>query len=319
MTIHSRIALLLVLSGAVASPVFGAGAGNCDKRCLEDIATQYRAAYRMRDRSMAPFAKRVRFTENNVEMAFPDGTWDTIRLEVGDPMVLSDPVTGQVGIYTSMMQNDVQTFVAVRLRVQRREITEVEHILSTRRNLSSPPTPIGDIWRYVRDQDFAQIAPAGERASREQLKAHADGYFSTLQFNNGEIRGTRFAPSATRNENGLLFTDIAGGFRSGRYRFNNRVRDRDCFLVDEERSAVMCRGFIDHKGVLDEYTLTDGTKTRSVFREPQTWSFLESFKVRKDEITAVEATFTAAPYFIRSPWTKNPDPAYDALQAAGQR
>ncbi len=74
---------------------------------------------------------------------------------------------------------------------------------------------------------------AGQRASRASLVGHANGYFDTLQFNNGEIRGTRFAPGATRNENGLLFTDIEQGFRTGRYRFNNRVRDRDCFLVDE--------------------------------------------------------------------------------------
>jgi hypothetical protein len=252
-------------------------------------------------------------------MAFPDGSWDTVSQEVGEALVLSDPVTGQIGIFTAVMQNDVPTYVGARLRVKDGKITEVEHILSTRRNLSSPPTPIGDIFKSVRDADFTRPVAATSRATREQLKAHANGYFSTLQYNNGEIRGTQFAPGATRVENGLLFTDIEGGFRSGRYRFNNRVRDRDCFLVDEERSAVLCRGFIDHKGMLDEYTLTDGTKTRSVFREPQTWSFLEAFKVKNDHISAVEATFTGAPYFIRSPWTVKPQPAYDAIREAEGR
>ncbi len=146
--------------------------------------------------------------------------------------------------------------------------------------------------------------PATQRASRASLVKHANGYFDTLQFNNGEIRGTQFAPGATRNENGLAFNDIEAGFRTGRYRFNNRVRDRDCFLVDEVRSAVMCRGYIDHKGVLDEYRLTDGTTTRSVYREPHTWAFFESFKVKDDQITAVEATFTGAPYYIHSPFDK---------------
>jgi len=64
--------------------------------------------------------------------------------------------------------------------------------------------------------------------------------------------------------------------------------------------------------------LTDGTPQKAVFREPQTWSFLESFKVRGDRIIAVEATFTQAPYFIRSPWTKKPDKVYDAIKAAGE-
>ena len=156
-----------------------------------------------------------------------------------------------------------------------------------------------------------RILAEGLRTARQpgRLVAH-ERYFDTLQFNNGEIRGTKFAPGATRNENGLAFTEIEAGFRTGRYRFNNRVRDRDCFLVDEVRSAVMCRGYIDHKGVLDEYRMTDGTLTRSVFREPQTWSFFEAFKVKDDAITAVEATFTGAPNYIRSPLTQTPSVYY---------
>jgi hypothetical protein len=291
-----------------------AAAQRCDKACLERIADSYRAAWRAHDPKLAPFAKRVRFVENNVEMPLPDGSWDTVSREVGEPMVLSDPVTGQVGIYTMVLQSDTQTFVAIRLRVQDARITEVEHVLSTRRNLSSPPTPIGDVMTYKRDPEFPREVAPEQRASRASLVRHANGYFDTLQFNNGEIRGTRFAPGATRNENGLLFNDIEQGFRTGRYRFNNRVRDRDCFLVDEVRSAVMCRGYIDHKGVLDEYKLTDGTTTRSVYREPHTWSFFESFKVKGDQITAVEATFTGAPYYIHSPFTKHPDRVYDALK-----
>jgi hypothetical protein len=313
----AAVAALLTGAAMLQAPAARAASG-CDKACLEGIADAYRDAYRNRDPSRAPFARRVRFTENNVEMEFPDGSWDTVSREVGEPLILSDPKTGNVGIYTSIMQNDVQGFLAVRLGVRGGRIAEVEHILSTRRNLSSPPTPIGDVFKYTRDPDFARPVPEGERADRAGLVRHAMGYFDTLQFNNGEIRGTRFTPDATRHENGLRFDEIEKGFKSGRYRFNNRVRDRDCFLLDEERSVAMCRGFIDHKGVLDEYRLTDGTPTRSVFREPQTWSFLESFKVKNDHITAVEATFVQAPYFIRSPWTKKPDKVYDALKAAGE-
>ncbi len=302
------------LSMALAVPALGAGkACERDRECLEQVGLQYLEAWRLRDRSRAPISARVRFVENNVEMPFPDGSWDTITAQVGTPMVLSDPRSGQLGLYTSILQNDTPTFVAVRLALRRGQIVEIEHILSTRRNLSAPPTPIGDIWTYRRDPQFPLPVEEGARASREALVRHANGYFDTLQFNNGEIRGTRFAPDATRNENGLLFRDIEQGFRTGRYRFNNRVRDRECFVVDEARSAVMCRGYIDHKGVLDEYRLTDGTTTRSVYREPHTWSFFEAFKVRDDAIVAVEATFTGAPYYIRSPFVKKADAVYDAL------
>ncbi len=315
-----RVVTRLVIALGLVATAAGqpSRAANCDKACLEGIAAKYLLAWRMHDASQAPISSKVRFVENNVEMTFPDGTWDTISREVGTPMVLSDPVTGQVGIYTTFLQNPEPTFAAVRLKVAGGKITEIEHVLSTRRNLSAPPTPIGDVWNNPRDPDFPKVVSAEQRATRERLKAHADGYFSTLQFNNGEIRGTRFTPDATRNENGMQFKEIEKGFKSGRYGFNNRVRDRDCFLVDEERSAVMCRGFIDHKGVLDMVPLTDGTAARSVYREPQTWAFLEAFKVKNDQITAVESTFTGAPYFIRSPYTKHQDPVYDAIPKAGK-
>jgi hypothetical protein len=302
------VALCLAASTAQARK------SDCDKACLEAIGDQYRAAYVKHDAKAAPFAKKVRFTENNVEMEFPDASWDTVTREVGPALTLSDPKTGNVGIYTSIMQNDTPGFLAIRLKVVRGQITEVEHMLSTKRNLSGPPTPIGDVTTFQHDPDLAQIIPPAERMPRDKLIAHANGYFSTLQNNTGEIRGTRFSPDATRHENGMKFAEIEKGFKSGRYAFNERVRDRDFFLVDEERGIVMARGFIDHKGVLDVYTLTDGTKTKSVFREPHSWAFLEMFKIKNDMITGVEATFIGAPYYMRSPWTKKPDPRYETLQ-----
>jgi hypothetical protein len=296
-----------IVAAGIATVAFAAApsfAASCDKKCMENIGDQYRAAYLKHDPKLAPFAKGVRYSENHVEMQFPDGTWDTVTQEIGTPLMLSDPKTGNVGIYTRILQNDTPGFLAIRLKINDGKITEVEHIISTKRNLSSPPTPIGDVNKFERDPMYPAVVPPGERGTREQLLKHANGYFDTLQHNTGEIRGTRFSPDARRFENGLEFKEIEKGFKSGRYAFNERVRDRDCFLLDEERSVAMCRGFIDHKGVMDEYKLTDGTPQKSVFREPQTWAFLESFKIRNDMIVGVEATFIQAPYYMRSPWGK---------------
>src|SRR5579872_2446140 len=297
---------LIVLSGAEAGTA--AYAGTCNQACLEHIADQYRAAYLHHDPSLAPIAKSVRFSENGVEMLqFPDGSWDTVTQEAGPALTFSDPVTGNVGIYTQILQGDTPGFLGIRLKVQNNQIVEIEHMLSTARNLSSPPTPIGKLHTDNYDPNFTASVPANERGTRAQLIALANGYFDTLQKNNGEIRNTRFSADATRYENGMKFTEIEKGFKSGRYLFNERVRDRDFFLVDEERGIAMARGFIDHKGVLDEYQLTDGTPQRSVFREPQTWALLESFKIRNGMIVSVEASFIQAPYYMRSPWTKKPD------------
>lgn len=291
-------AALLVLTGASSGDTKQA----CDKQCLEGIGDAYRKAYLAHDPSAAPFARHVRFTENNIEMPFPDGTWDTVTEEVGPVLTLSDPETGGVGIYMAIRQREVPGFLAICLKVANRKITEVEQIISTKRNLSSPPTPIGDVDDFSFDPVIDQIVPLNERVSRAALAIHANGYFDTLQHNNGEIRGTCFLDSATRRENGMLFTDIKGGFKSGRYAFNDRVR-REIVLVDEARQVVMARGFIDHKGVLDHYKLTDGSDVKSVFQEPQSWGLLEMFKVRQGCIAAVVATFYQAPYYTVSPWT----------------
>jgi hypothetical protein len=300
-------AAVIVVALNCAQPMEALAASSCDKTCLENIGDQYRAAYVKHDPSLAPIARQVRFTENNVEMKFPDASWDTVTEEVGPALTLSDPQTGNVGIYTAIMQNDTPGFLAIRLKIVRGRITEIEHMLSTKRNLSGPPTPIGEVREFRHDPDLAQPVPAEQRISRAELIAHADGYFSTLQHNTGEIRGTRFSPDATRYENGMKFAEIEKGFRLGRYRFNERVRDRDFFLVDEERGIVMSRAFIDHKGVLDKYAYTDGTETRSIFREPHSWALLEMFKIKNDMIVGVEATFIGAPYYMRSPWTRKPD------------
>ncbi|HXS27800.1 MAG TPA: hypothetical protein VN730_09060 [Steroidobacteraceae bacterium] len=276
----------------------------CGRTCLERIGDQYRAAYVKHDPSLAPIASTVRFSENNVMLKFPDGTWDTVTEEVGPALTFSDPVTGEVGIYTSIMQKDTPGFLAIRLRVRGGKIIEIEHVLATRRYVSSPPVVFGkDVHLHHNPQMAAFLTPA-ERRPRAELVKLADGYYNTLQHNDGTVK-TVFTPNCLRLENGLEATDggCEQGFKLGMYAANDRVRGRDYFLVDEARGLVMARLYIDHKGVLDTIKLTDGRQTKSVFREPQTWAGLEVFKITNGAISSVEADFINAPYYIPSVWT----------------
>ena len=304
MAVPLTACFIFTLLGCSLSPQLRAQT-DCDSTCMDALAHQYLEAYAAHDPELVPISRSVRYTENNVELPFPDGTWDTVTEELGPVLVLSDPVSGNAAIFTAIMQNDTPGFLAARLRIVDGRITEIEHIISTARNLSSPPTPIGEVDEYVHEPVINEIVPESRRLPRDEMVAIGDGYFQTLMLNDGEIRNTCFAPGATRRENGLLFTDIEGGFRSGRYFFNNRVR-REHLLVDERRGVVLARGFIDHKGILDEYSLTDGTPARSIFREPQTWAFLEMFKIKDGCIAAVVATFYQAPYYTQSPWSLAP-------------
>ena len=54
------------------------------------------------------------------------------------------------------------------------------------------------------------------------------------------LRAETLALIASGRQVQTVIDDISAQIETfGRYGFNNRVRDRDCMVVDEERSAVM--------------------------------------------------------------------------------
>ncbi|MQA08975.1 MAG: alpha/beta hydrolase fold domain-containing protein [Pseudonocardiaceae bacterium] len=289
-----------VHKGEPARPV--ADGAEHTQRELEGIAEQYRHAYVERDPSTVPISPRVRYTENNVELTFPDGSWDAVTEEVGPALIFSDPHTGGAAVFTAIMMNDTPGFLAIRLKIRGGQITEIEHLLSTKRAVSGPPTPFGDVRQLHHQPVIGETLSPEVRSSREDALAVADGYFQTLSRNDGVLH-TKFAATCYRIENGYQAAPqgAAADFLLGRYRFNQRVR-REWLMVDEARGICLARGFIDHKGLMREYETTDGSMRESPFQEPHTWSFLEMFKVKNGEIAAVEATFVSSPYFSRSPW-----------------
>ena len=93
-----KVTTALLITAACVMAIYGREAVSqpvCDKACLEGIADRYRAAYVKHDPGLAPIAKDVRFTENNVEMRFPDASWDTVTQEVGPALTISDPSGGK--------------------------------------------------------------------------------------------------------------------------------------------------------------------------------------------------------------------------------
>jgi hypothetical protein len=297
---HGWAALVMV-----AAPLLGVSIANaaCDDACLTQIADQYRAAYVHHDPKQAPFAAHVRFMENNVTMPFPDGSWDVVTSEVGPALTFTDPATGNAGVYTAVMMGKTPAFLAIRLRVANGKIAEAEHLLSTKRLVSAPPTPFGDVTKLTHDPMLRQILTPAQRRPRAELMSIADGYYATLAHNDGTLH-TKFAPFCHRIENGLETAPhgCEGPFKLGTYLFNKRVR-REVVMVDEARGLVMFRGFIDHKGNVVDFKLTDGTPKTSPFQEPHTWSFLETFKIIDGTVGPVEADFIGSPYYSKSPWS----------------
>lgn len=299
----TRLAAPLFLLGAIflAHPLH-ARTTDCDRACLDAIGAQYMDAYRSRDPARAPFAKSVRFSENNVVMSLPDGTWNTIDREVGPSFAASDPLTGEVGILTSIMQHDVPGFLAVRLKVRSRRIVEVEQFIATQRNLSL--AKLGDVAGFSHDPDIDRPVEPRDRASRADLAAAADGYFTAMEKNDGRLSGIRFAPGVKRLSNGVAFAGVGEMLASGFFRFNDRVRDRHIFVIDEARGIALASVIIDHKGVLDAYRLADGREVRSPYREPHSLMGIELFKLNAGVVTAMETIYVQLPYNMQSAWRR---------------
>jgi hypothetical protein len=205
------------LAAAIAAlPMAGMAAAQaaCDDTCLTQIADQYRAAYVHRDAKQAPFAAQVRFMENNVVLPFPDGSWDDVTSEVGPSLTFTDPTSGNAGIYTAIMMGNTPAFLAIRLRVAHGKIVEVEHLLSTKRLISAPPTPFGDVNKLTHDPLTRQLLTPTQRRPRAELIRIADGYFATLAHNDGTLH-TQFAPFCHRIENGMETAPMAAPGPSG--------------------------------------------------------------------------------------------------------
>ena len=262
-----------------------------------------------RDPARVRWADRVAFTENNVALMIGEGIWNTITGRGDYDLRFAEPLTGQVGLFTTVIETRDESAFTLRLGVIDGAIAEVEMVV-VRDADEALKFPDPRFWTKPVLEEI--VAPA-ERVSRERMVAIANGYFSTLECNDGTIL-TSFHPHADRVENGVrttnnpaFFVPVAAlgceeQFRLGYYRYDDRLRGRRFPLVDEERGLVMAGGFIDHRGVLGDYTLTDGRQVSSPIRRPHTFYLLELFKIRAGAIEQIEANFITVPYHMPSPW-----------------
>jgi hypothetical protein len=313
------------LAGVAAAPQAKAATPACNRACLEGFADAYMAALAKRDPRGAPLAKYVKFTENNVALEIGDGLWGTVTGVSGGESVLkvADPRTGMVGWWGAVTERDVTSPIAVRLKIEGGKITEVETMVA-RKSYIGANFPM-DVTNLKHDPLWYQPLPANQRLSREKLISYADGYFSTLELNDGVLR-TAFAPDCARLENGLWTAgnpdpkasansrqDCGTQFKTGQFHIDDRVRDRRHFLVDEERGIVMSAGWIDHAASQTEITLTNGTKRPSGIKAPHNWSLIEMFKVHNGQLARIEANFIAVPYRMPSPWVLDGAPTNNRL------
>jgi len=270
---------------------------------------RYLEALLARDVARLEWTSDALVTENNVALEPGDGLWGTITGIGPYDLRFADVKTGQIGLFTTVTETRDISGACIRLGMRGDAVAEVETVVVRQADEALVfPDP-----KFEAKPVMEAVVPEAERSSREEMVALADSYFATLELNDGSIR-TKFHPDCNRIENGVqttnnpdFFVPVAHlsfeeQFRQGNYRYDDRLRGRRFPLVDEERGIVLAHGFIDHRGVLGEYELTDGTKASSPIRRPHTFYLSEAFKIRQGAIEQIEANFITVPYHMPSPW-----------------
>lgn len=277
---------------------------------LYAVLDRFLAALNARDPHSLDWAPGAQHSENNVMLEIGDGVWGTID-RLGDYQLrFADEKTGQVGYFGTIIEPIEESAFTLRLAVNEAgQIAECE-MLIVRQSDSGIKFENCRYWDKPILHREVQAPVA-----REEMVRLSNGYFDTLQRNDGTIH-TKFHPDCNRVENGVQTTrnpefakivpvsalGCEEQFRMGNYRYDDDLRARRFPLVDEERGLVLAFGFIDHSGRLREYQLTDGRIVKSPVLRPHSFYISELFKIDHGMIEQIEANFITVPYRMPSPW-----------------
>ena len=280
----------------------------CDRECLEGFVDQYLDALLAHDSSLLPLTENARYTENGQTLQMSDGMWQ-VATAIGDKkLYFSDTQSGQIGFRGIVEENGHKQVVMTRIKVENREISEIEAIVC--RTGAALHNPDGLIDHSL----YTEALALDDRPSRDELISIANSYFEGLEQNRGDI--TPFDPECTRMENGTITannpgSDFMNSHMTCGEQFNihgfaaviTKIRERRFPIVDEERGLVYTIIFFDHAG-LPEVVLPDGSirEIKGFGDAPFCFMIGELFKIKKKAITRVEAVLLEVPYGMPSGW-----------------
>ncbi len=303
---------LILLPLAFIGPIASAQPStNCDGACLTGLVDDYLEAMIAFDGmalpgSLAPlpWAETVGFTENDVGLMVGDGLWGS-STAVGEGYTLADPATGNVLWFGIVEEHGQPAYVALRLGVQGRSIAAVETIVGR----EGSPAPFAPTAGYAVDPAFMTNVPASDRLPRRRLEALVNGYYASLEQNDGTIR-TEIADDCRRLTNGFASSHIEGSnlsgcrqqLEAGWYRYVDDVRALRLPIVDEARGVVVAIALLDHAARFVDYETTDGQSLKIPIEYPNTHAVLEIFKIEGGAIRRIEGVTAFQPYLMPTRW-----------------
>ncbi len=284
---------------------------DCDRACLNGFTDEFLAALVAHDPSRLSLGREVKYTENGQVLRLGDGFWGTASSLGTYKIYADDPQAGQVMFMGVMEENGAPVIFCSRLKIELRQITEIEAIISRKEpgSLARPenlvqPAPV-----------FTETVPLAERRSRQNMVAIANSYFNAIE--KGHASYVPFDSHCNRIESGVQTTNnaalatnpgsvlglgCADQIKTRNFQPDTLIRNRRFAVIDEERGLVFVLGFFDHDATLRSYTLADGRSAKQTRTAPWTWEIAEMFKIQDGKIMRVEALVNPAPYGMKDGW-----------------
>jgi hypothetical protein len=294
---------------ASASEPRPAASNNCDRTCLSGFVDQYLKALVAHDPSKLPLAKNAKFTEDGVELKPGDGLWATATGLGSYRLDFAEPEAGGVGTLALIQENGTPAILWLRLKVAKREITEIETLVARKQttsllntnNLTTPP-PI-----------FLETAPAADRPSREEMVSIVNKYFDGIEQGNGDI--VPFDKDCVRIENGVQTCPGSASSRLGAlscgeqlstkiFTYIQSVSPRRFPIVDRERGLVLARVRFNHPGSQQTVDVPGhGMMSMGAFSQwPNSTQIAELFKVENGKIREITAVIVTGTYKAPTGW-----------------
>ena len=284
----SRLVRVLVCVAVVlaGSGKLSAATTDCDRVCLKNSLDQYLNAVIKHDPSAAPLFPGFRQTENAVVVRTGAGVWKSVTGLGKLQRRYLDPVSGQAGYFGTVEEQSDSAIVTVRVKVERRKITEAEWLIARKGNpglngLTAASQPSGNFFdpqNLAANPPPDRIVAKEARSSREAMIAVTNSYFDGITSHDGSIILAQ--PGCTRVENGATVTGRSGGAggrltdcASNLETINvQMVAARRYPVVDEEAGVVLAiavflrkPGTTTRRNVLSEWFVIDNNRIRSVY------------------------------------------------------
>ena len=294
--------------GAARAAAWPAAAA-CDRACLDGLVDRYLKALVARDPSKLPLAKSVKFTEDGVQLKPGDGLWATATGLGSYRLDFAEPEAGGAGTYAVVLENGAPVLFWLRLKVVKREITEIETLVARKQttsllntdNLKEPPAI------------FMETIPEADRPSREEMVAIVNKYFDGIEQGNGDI--VPFDKDCVRIENGVQTCPSGPSSRLGAmscgeqlstkiFTYIQSVSPRRFELVDRERGLVLARVRFNHPGSQQTVNVPGhGMMSMGAFSQwPNSTQIAELFKVKDRKIRQVTAVIVTGTYKAPTGW-----------------